>query len=220
MDDMNNLQQPPEDQGVKIALKQAEPMFASPVLTYELTGCEALNAQLMRDIQHYRDNSPGITRSNRNGWHSDSDIFQREEDSFRLFSACVTKIIQAATKQVSPRLDLDRYRLLMSGWININGRGGFNIPHDHPKEMWSGCYYVKIPDNRTGMCGGIDFLGPRSSVQAWAVPGSFHCQPRVRNSPPAGLMWLSPSYLRRWVYPHAEDEARLSIAFNARFEPV
>jgi len=208
------------DQDLGIALKQAEPMFSSPVLTYELKGCDALNTQLVRDIQRYRANSLGITRSNRNAWHSDSDVFQREEESFRLFGACVTKIIQAATKQVSPRLDMDRYRLLMSGWVNINGRGGFNIPHDHPKEMWSGCYYVKIPQNRSGMSGDIEFLDPRTSVQAWAVPGSFHFQTRVRKSPQAGLLLLFPSYLRHWVYPNEEEEERISIAFNARLEPI
>ena len=42
-------------------------------------------------------------------------------------------------------------------WINLNKKGGFNPPHVHPAQTYSGVYYISSPKN----CGNIHFLDPR-----------------------------------------------------------
>ena len=32
-------------------------------------------------------------------------------------------------------------------WVNINGRGHYNKPHNHPETHFSGIYYVEVPEH-------------------------------------------------------------------------
>jgi len=193
-----------------------EPMFATPVLTFSITNAAQLNRRLVEDIEIARAASPGIQISNQRGWHSKQDLFQREEPSFRYLCQCLGRLVLAATKEVAPRLDLDAYRLQISGWINVNGKGAYNTPHDHAGNTWSGCYYVKVPARVEGRSGDLEFLDPRTNVKAGGVPESPFFANTVSIYPREGNVLLFPSYLRHWVYPNEADEQRISIAFNAR----
>jgi uncharacterized protein (TIGR02466 family) len=206
----------PETGKSPVQLKKFEPLFASPVFTYEVAGFEALNRGLLSDIEGLRAVSQGIKRSNQHGWHSDVDFFRRPEKSFRYLQQCIGRVVVSSTKKVSPGLGLKGMRLDMQGWINVNFKGAYNTPHDHPGYMWSGCYYVKIPKAKSGRSGDIEFLDPRTNVQNFGVPESAHFSPKIRIVPREGMLLLFPAYLRHWVYPNEEDAERVSIAFNAR----
>ena len=54
-------------------------MFPTPFLTIQLDGAEKLNRRLLKEIGKRRSAEPGIDRSNRYGWHSGLDLFQRTE---------------------------------------------------------------------------------------------------------------------------------------------
>jgi len=193
-----------------------ERMFATPVLTFSITNAAQLNRRLIEDIEVARAASPGVQISNQLGWHSEPDLFQRQEASFRYLCQCLGRLVLAATREVAPRLDLDAYRLQVSGWINVNGKGAYNTPHDHAGHTWSGCYYVKVPAQADGPGADLEFLDPRTNVKAGGVPESPFFANTVRVSPREGDVLLFPSYVRHWVYPNHADEQRISIAFNAR----
>src|SRR6476646_11786553 len=63
----------------KISLTQVEPAFASPMMLFQVLDCEVLNRQLVEEAQAMRARSPGLTRSNRDGWHSEDEFFGRTE---------------------------------------------------------------------------------------------------------------------------------------------
>lgn len=197
----------------------AEPCFASPIFTFEVDGAAALNEALMRDIESYRRETEGMQRSNQHGWHSPTDFFRRNEASFRELADQINSSVTAASRQVSPKLDLTRLVYMMQGWVNVNPRGAYNTPHSHPDHEWSGSYYVKVPETPPGSRSGcIEFIDPRGPIHQMDGLSSSHFVPKIRKMPRAGTMLIFPSYLRHWVYPNEQDEVRISIAFNTKFK--
>ena len=194
-------------------------LFGSPLFEFVIQEKDKLNPILKRDIQKLVDESTGVNRSNQNGWHSESHLFKRKENSFRLLSKAIVDCVLLATKEIVPDFDPRQFDIKAEGWMNLSGKGAYNSPHDHPSFMWSGVYYVAIPENRKERSGLIEFLDPRTNILANApeFASSWYFCPKVTITPKEGVMLIFPSYLRHWVYPNEEDENRISIAFNIKF---
>jgi uncharacterized protein (TIGR02466 family) len=192
-------------------------LFASPLLLSRVEGAESLNARLLVDIDRLQGESDGLQRSNQHGWHSDTSLFSRTEESFATLRDAILHAVAEATQRVSPDFDASLYRFAAEAWVNVNGRAAFNAPHDHPGFCWSGVYYVATPEGQSDRSGQIEFLDPRTNIADMAVPGSAFFQPKFRMQPKAGALIMFPSYLRHWVYPNDSEEARVSVAFNLKY---
>lgn len=203
-----------------IRLQAIQPLFYSPLLVVEVAESDKLNTQLLPEIASRRAASPGIKRSNRHGWHSEDDLFERAEPGCRALCRHILEAVRVATTAVSPEFDFSRFAAQAEGWINVLGRGGLNTPHDHPGWVWSGCYYVSVPagDDEQGGC--IEFFDTRTNVRTLTVDGAACFASKFTAKPRAGTILLFPSFLRHWVSPHESDEERISIAFNARFVKI
>ena len=81
----------------KIKLTQVEPAFASPMMMFQVLDCEALNRQLVEEAQAMRARSPGVTRSNRDGWHSEDDFFGRTEPGCTALRTHILEAVQETT---------------------------------------------------------------------------------------------------------------------------
>ncbi len=191
-------------------------LFASPLSGFELPDAESLNEALILDCQKRRASEAGISVSNQTGWHSDRDLFTRPEDSFKRLSHAISVILTHVVKSTLPSFDVTTHDVEGQGWININGKGAFNTPHDHRGYHWSGCYYVSIPDNASERSGMIEFLDPRGNTGLHAPDVSMLFAPKFQVRPRAGTLLIFPAYLTHWVYPNEDDEDRISIAFNSR----
>lgn len=200
-----------------VALTAFEPLFHSPVVRLALQDASALNEELLEQVAARRSVSPGVRRSNQNGWHSEDDFFLRTETAFVKLRKHIIEAISTATSRISPNFDFASRRLQCEGWINVNGRGAFNTPHDHPGWAWSGSYYVRTPVGASGTSGCIEFLDFRTNARAITIDGANCYVSKAAFRPEPGMFLLFPSYLRHWVYPNEQDEDRVSIAFNARF---
>lgn len=192
-------------------------LFATPVFTFQVAEADKLNAALIQDIKALQAASSGLQRSNQNGWHSDYDFFKREEVSFKRLAYELMGGVKAATQKIAPEFNLDKVGTQVEGWINVNSQGAFNSPHDHPGFVWSGCYYVQVPESLKGRSGMIEFLDPRTNIAASGLPNTAAFATKVQHKPRAGMFFIFPSYLMHWVYPNEELEDRISIAFNVRF---
>jgi uncharacterized protein (TIGR02466 family) len=192
----------------KATLLKSIPLFATPLYMYELNGHKEFNGRLIEEAENIRATSPGLNRSNQRGWHSESDFFKRTEPAIKELSqfiiSCVSDVITRTSKQKATQLKCE-------GWININPKGGYNVPHDHAGYLWSGTYYVRVPRVENSRSGNIEFLDPRSNVSANAQT-TF--QTKYRISPRNGLLIVFPAYLTHWVYPNEQDEERITVAFN------
>lgn len=194
--------------------------FASPILRFTLPGAVALNRKLVAEAQALRAADPGIQRSNRQGWHSRTDLMARTEPGLTELRGFIEKVMQAATRTIAPGFETGRHRLVADGWININPQHGYNVPHRHNGFIWSGTYYVTVPEGAEGSrSGNIEFLSPLMVPRDFGLLGAECYNEKITMRPKAGDLVLFPSYLTHWVYPNDADEERISIAFNGAYVP-
>ncbi|HYZ33626.1 MAG TPA: TIGR02466 family protein [Crenalkalicoccus sp.] len=202
----------------RLAPQGLELLFASPLLRFAVREAAALNARLLAEIAAMRRASPGLARSNQHGWHSETDFFHRAEPGCAALRTHILEALRQATLRVAPEFDFAQRALQVEGWVNVNGQGGYNTPHDHPGWAWSGSYYVAQPE-ATGRSGMIEFLDPRTNVAVVTVERAACFLSKAQFRPPAGEIIVFPAYLKHWVYPNEQAEERVSVAFNARFAP-
>lgn len=190
------------------------PMFAFPLFSTMIPGHEQNNAALLQEILDFRDRNPGVTRSNRNGWHSGDEFLQLRTPAIGWL---LQNVVRFARHALAPYYDdWARHELhLGSYWANVLGRGGFNAPHHHMPQNWSGCYYVSttgVSTDPAHTAGWIEFVNPSPTQSQWGS-GNFVYAPRP------GLTLLFESSLTHYVHPHEADEVRVSIAYNFNVVP-
>lgn len=203
-------------------LQRIESLFPSPLVVSELAGHQALNVALLAEIAKRRASEPSQDRSNRQGWHSAADLFSRKEKAHRELAQSLLAMTMAATQKLFPDVDVAKLSPTYGGWINVNPEGGYNAPHDHPGFLWSGVYYVCVPepgpDNQDG--GAIEFLDARASTTYTRMfPGPMTSD-KVKVWPKAGNALLFPSQLRHWVHPNSAGVDRVTVAFNVGFRRI
>ena len=206
----------------KVTLARLEALFYSPVLVFQISECEALNRQLLAETAAMRAQSPGVTKSNHKGWHSENDFFVRTEPGCTALRNHIMEAVGETTKRLSSNFDFKSNELQIEGWINVNPTGAFNAPHAHPSFALSGTYYVSIPSHSVSIApnalsGAFVFLDPRANAAAVSIEGARCFESQVVVRPKAGMLMIFPSYLRHWVYPNEEESERVSIAFNIRY---
>lgn len=198
-------------------------LFPTPVLNYALADAERINAALLGEIEQRRVGDPGVTRSNRAGWHSQSDFFERREPAHAEVATAIHHAVNDATARLRTAAGgKEPYAMQINGWINVNPPGAYNVPHDHPGSFWSGCYYIKTKGARDERDegGAITFIDPRCApagqplVRAPAFFGSHSLQPTP------GTLLLFPSNLKHWVHPNDGEEDRVTMAFNVFMFPT
>lgn len=191
--------------------------FASPILRIPVPDAERLNAMLVAEAKAVQAQSAGVRRSNRQGWHSEPDLMSRTEPGLSELAGVIRKAINTATRSISPDFVLEEYRLVADGWININPQHGYNVPHRHNGFMWSGCYYVTVPEAAEGPSGSIEFLSPLIVPGEYSELNAACYKDRVTMRPNAGDVVLFPSYLTHWVFPNESAADRITIAFNGAY---
>mgnify|MGYP006172548175 CR=1 FL=1 len=170
----------------------------------------------MRCISTRRRAEPGVGRSNRYGWHSAPDLFDRPEPAHAEIARHIDAMVAAATAKMIPDLPKGMTRR-HEGWINVSPTHAMNAPHDHTGAFWSGCYYVHVPpapgDDR--LSGAIEFIDPRGAIGASATIDTPFTRPKFTVRPVAGTCLLWPCFLKHWVHPNRSEEERISIPFNS-----
>ena len=117
-----------------------------------------MNARLLSEIAAIRASSVGLARRNKNSWHSNDDFFERGEPACRELRGHFVEAVRLATLRIAPDFDFAKTGMQGEDWINVNDKGGFSTPHDHPGWVWSGCYYVRVPKGGPERSGAIEFL--------------------------------------------------------------
>jgi uncharacterized protein (TIGR02466 family) len=203
-----------------LKLSHIQTLFPTPLLTFLVDEAEALNGELLEEIEQRRRAEQGKTVSNRHGWHSAYDLFRRKEKAHARLAGIIRDAVEQATRKLAPNADLSKLRMECDGWINVNPTGAYNTPHDHPGNLWSGTYYVTTPDagDASGPSGRIEFIDSRAGLADNFVKAPFTAS-KCGIRPKPGMLLMFPANLLHWVHPNAAKEDRVTIAFNARFIP-
>jgi uncharacterized protein (TIGR02466 family) len=193
--------------------------FASPIMLFRMPDAPKINATLIEEAYALRDNSSGVKRSNRQGWHSDTDLMTRPEAGFSTVAQFIKATMLEATRAISPDFDPNKFRAALEGWVNINPQHGYNVPHRHLGSQWSGTYYVTVPVEEGSESGSIEFLSPLTVPTEYKPLGASCFREKIVMRPEPGDLLIFPSYLMHWVVPNEIDEDRISIAFNGVYVP-
>lgn len=194
-------------------------MFPVPLVTVRLKDSESLNRGLLQEIAARRKGEPGIDRSNRYGWHSALDLFERGEPAHAELAAELDSIVESATARLIPEFPADLARR-HEGWVNVSPTHAMNAPHDHAGAFWSGCYYVHLPvpiDRGDKLSGAIEFIDPRGSIGSTAMVETPFTRPKFTARPASGTCLLWPAFVKHWVHPNRSNEERVTVAFNSWF---
>jgi len=199
----------------------ADIVFPTFVFRHQLDDWQALNAVLLRLILNEREaDSEGILASNvakLGGWHSHNGL--HHEPVFQHLVTAIHRIADGICRRLDydPTLEMRIDQM----WAIVNPPGAYNTQHTHPHSLWSGVYYVQVPE----ASGSILFKDPR--------PGSIMFSPRhkgrgrartefrevMEHKAIAGQSIIFPSFLPHAVEPNlsrkkGDDALRVAISFN------
>jgi uncharacterized protein (TIGR02466 family) len=165
--------------------------------------------QMAQNIIQWSKEDPGVTKTNRNGWHSTTEMHKKPE-----YKPLVDELFKMV-HQVFKEEFLDGQPVLGNMWANVNPPGGYNMPHVHPNALFSGVYYIKTPPNS----GRLICNDPRPGLQTCMpnrIKGQLpkHLWREIHLQPQENRAVMFHSWLWHTVEPNMSNENRISISFN------
>jgi len=196
------------------SLTRVDSLFPIHLFRYRLDE-PGLNAVLAKEIAARRKAESGMSNTNRQGWQSVHDFFQRPEPGHKTLARICSEVVKATLQSLDPAVDFDKIRVGLNGWLNVNPPGGYNGPHQHTDAHLSGVYYVDVPKSPSDKGGAIEFLAPHPVRLLGGLVKAPLFSERMRVQPEAGDMLIFPGQLPHWVHPNDSGKARVTVAFNA-----
>ncbi|NRR32014.1 hypothetical protein HSX11_17715 [Oxalobacteraceae bacterium] len=189
-----------------------EEMFPTTLWSFDLGYLQELFPAWLELIAQWRIDQPEPAgRSLRLGWNSDTRLLQLPVFA-ALEAAAHTAVSHALAEMALPTALSFR----LEGWVNLQERGGYNVPHLHPNRLLSGCFYLQVPPGSQP----LTFRDPRPAVALTALGGSGANSGGLRAAPPhAGQLLVFPSWLEHQVDAHQGELPRIAIGINAVLVP-
>ena len=184
--------------------------FPTPIYIKDLPNAGQLNQYLEQQVIKWSQTDPeGKKRTNVNGWHSKTDMNQKEEYNV------LTNELFAMQYEIFKKEHLDLKPVLGNMWANINYPGGYNRPHLHPNSLFSGVYWIKTPIKS----GHLMVYDPRPGVHTTMPNRKEGKLPpelwrEVHYEPVAGRIIMFPAWLCHEVRPNESNDTRISVSFN------
>ena len=189
---------------------ETQPLFPTTLYSSRVDD-SAWRDALLADLAAWRQDVPNTYQRSSYGdaWHSPTDAFHRPP-----FAPLLKEVLNEATEVFRAEGYFGKSTARMVAmWANIHSAGAYHVVHDHGSALWSGVYYLAVPDGSPG----IVFMDPRGGIGA--------NRPHLRSGPEvdrrhqkvsAGQMLLFPAWLQHYVVPHEGTEPRITISFNLR----
>lgn len=158
---------------------------------------------------------PPVLKSNKGGWQS-SELID-PPDSYYQLKENINQILDDV--HVSMGLKKSYKSHVELAWLNINPPKSYNVKHLHPRSLFSGVYYISVPE---GDSGNIVFEReplmlsylPNYIVEYWNDMTSG----TATYAPEEGKLLIFPSWLLHWVETNNTDHDRISLSFNTNYE--
>lgn len=166
---------------------------------------------------HLKNTMPSRDATNYGGWQSEDLTYNIPE--LDQLKEKISRLAELMHKEF--KLKKSFKPVLDNIWVNVNPKGGFNIPHIHGESIFSGVFYVKAKEGN----GKINFTHPAVNIP-YHLPGLIIDEFNYKNSgnvfhhPAPGKLLMFPSWISHYVEPNLLDEERISIAFNLKLQYV
>ncbi len=191
--------------------------FPTPIWFFDLD--EIDNKKIIKYATKLSKKTEGRILSNYGGWQS-NDFHLNDCENEELLK--LGQIVELKAQEAGSELGVKpNMQLFMSNfWLNLNQKGNGNIRHMHPTSFFSAAYYVQTPEN----CGKIVFEHPSTLMNFWwssfTDTNKHATHSTINYEPKAGRLVIFPSWLEHSVYANANDELRISVAFNMDIDVV
>ncbi|MGD1880508.1 MAG: TIGR02466 family protein [Kiloniellaceae bacterium] len=190
-------------------------LWPTTILRRRLPGHDVANVELQRLVLEMEGGRHDFTTDYRSG-----NLLTVDNPAIAWLRECINKTAIDYLKQAG--LDYP-VNWGLQGWANVNRRGDYHDPHNHPHAYLSGTYYVAVPQTQTATAenrpdlrpGAISFYDPRASANMTAIRGDRQIEAEFTHHPQAGDILLWPAFLMHFVHPNLSDDKRISISFNA-----
>ena len=187
--------------------------FPTPVFKFRFEKFRTFNEELSNYIYKlYEEDSKGVDRSNRGGWHSKT-FELNDKNSIQLkFALELQKYILKTFTNLGWKTENQNIRI-REMWAIINKKDDFNVIHTHPNSLLSAAYYVKAPNN----CGRFQ-IEDLNIVKRHASP--LIANQNELNMNVAGLevsegdLLIFPGYIPHKVARNETEDDRIVISFN------
>ena len=161
------------------------------------------------EIINWSKKDPGLQKTNVNGWHSPTNMHKAP-----VFKPLVDELYKMQ-RDIYREEFLDRSPNLGNMWANINYKDSFNRAHVHANAIFSGAYYIKVPENS----GQIKFNDPRSGPK-YLFPAKRNVQlpehlwTELHIQPIENRVIMFPAWLEHLVDLNQSNDIRISVSFN------
>ncbi|GAB4362303.1 MAG: hypothetical protein Kow00114_17410 [Kiloniellaceae bacterium] len=189
-------------------------LWPTTILRRRLPGHDVANAELQRLVLEMEAGRSDFTTDYRSG-----NLLTVDNPAIAWLRECINKTVIDYLKQAGLSYPVNWG---LQGWANVNRRGDYHDPHNHPHAYLSGTYYVAVPqaaaakDNRPDLRpGAISFYDPRGFANMTAIRDDPQIEAEFTHRPQPGDILLWPAFLMHFVHPNLADEKRISISFNA-----
>ena len=184
--------------------------FPTPIYIKDLPNAAQLNQYLEQQVIKWKQADPkGEFRTNVNGWHSTTDMNQKEEYN------PLTRELFNMQEEIYQKENLSRKPVLGNMWANVNYPKCYNRPHLHPNSLFSGVYWIKTPVKS----GNLMIYDPRPGIHTTMpnrkegkLPPQFWRE--IHYTPVAGRCIMFNSWLWHEVRPNESNDTRISVSFN------
>jgi uncharacterized protein (TIGR02466 family) len=181
-------------------------LFPTPLWQVQIKGVD--NDAIKEYCYHLKDNTEGVTISNRGGWHS-KEIIQPLPDALNELFSNFEGFVNDYCSQITGLNNL----MLGNFWVNINQKYDYNRSHDHQNSILSGVYYVDCEGDDVG-----NFVAERDDAAEFFLGSYKNVSGFTGTSfsitPLTGFAFLMPSWVLHSVEQNLTDRDRISIAFN------
>jgi|TARA_R110002012_G_scaffold160918_1_gene322939 uncharacterized protein (TIGR02466 family) len=168
-----------------------------------------LNLNLLTNaIVEWSKKDKGLVKTNVKGWHSPTNMH-----TIPVFKPLVDELYKMQSEIYKEEF-LERKPILGNMWANINYKGALNRPHVHANSLFSGAYYIKVPNNS----GFLKINDPRQGThfikpaRKDGIP--IYLAPEVHIEPKENRIIMFPSWLEHCVEMNESDDIRISVSFN------
>lgn len=204
-------------------------LFETPLALGELTNGEPLLNDLETLIRNQMTLDSGLQRSNRGGWHSNTNMLEWGGTAANALAETAIRMATRMTWFKDSRAEDFRWSIQM--WANVTGPGGYNDLHVHPGNLWAAAVlYLRLGNEQPGAPnpGGNFYVeDPRFPMVVMRDPGlrlrgvngtpqQLQTELQIRR----GNLLVFPAWLRHGVRNYHGEGERISIALNLDAVPL
>jgi uncharacterized protein (TIGR02466 family) len=172
--------------------------------------------QLSLYVLDLQKNNLGLIKSNQGGWHSDT-IFNNAPIAHQDLVYQINQLLVEIHKYMG--FKSNSTPSIKHSWYIVNGPGHYNKKHLHFNSLYSGAFYVNIPDGDSG-----DIIFYRDNLsQGFINENNIENYNNMNSSsasykPETGMLLIFPSWMEHEVTANLTSSNRIVFSFNASAE--